>query len=108
MLTGRSLTNARLRALDPITRRRMSWRVLGEVVPARQRHGRVIGIERKRRAHRSLVRTLAHHAGVAAPAERKAERIEKNRFSGARLSGQHRQAGVEFEVQMLNNDDIAD
>ena len=51
---------------------------------------------------------LADQAAVGAGAEREAERIEQDRLAGAGLAGQHAEAGAEFEVEALDQHDVAD
>ena len=41
-------------------------------------------------------------------AEQEAERIEQDRLSRAGLAGQHREAGIELEVERFDDDEIAD
>ena len=50
---------------------------------------------------------MAHEARVAAAAERERERIEQDRFAGAGLAGQHREAGREIDVEPFDQDDVA-
>ena len=47
-------------------------------------------------------------AQLEAVAEQQAERIEQDRLAGAGLAGQHREAGVELEVERFDDDEIAD
>ena len=58
--------------------------------------------------HLPLRRSMTDKRGVAARAERERQRIEQNGFSGSRLTGQHRQAGGEINVQALDQNNIAD
>ena len=41
-------------------------------------------------------------------AEKERERVEQDRFAGAGLARQHREAGLELEIERLDNDEIAD
>ncbi len=50
----------------------------------------------------------AHDARIAARAERERERIDQDRFSGAGLAGKHRETLLEFEVERVDDDKIAD
>jgi hypothetical protein len=47
-------------------------------------------------------------AAVGARAQRQAERVEKDRLAGAGLAGENAEAGAEFEVEALDQDDVAD
>ena len=40
--------------------------------------------------------------------EQQGQRVEKNRFSGARFAGQHRKPVVEFDVERFDYDEVAD
>ena len=48
----------------------------------------------------------ADQAGVAARAERQAQRIEQDRLAGAGLAGQDSEPGLELELQSLDQHDI--
>ncbi len=47
-------------------------------------------------------------AAVAAPAKGERQTVEQDGFSGAGLTGQHGQAGLERQIKPFNQDDIAD
>ena len=83
-------------------------RILGQVVLARQRQRRVFGLKRERGGDRTSLGAPTHQSRVTAGAQRQAQCIEKNRFAGAGLAGQHAQALAEFEIQALNDDNISD
>jgi hypothetical protein len=52
--------------------------------------------------------TAADEAAVGAGAERESERVEKDRLAGPGLAGQNAEARPEFEVEALDQDDVAD
>ncbi len=56
----------------------------------------------------ALRRALPHQRRVAARAGRQRESIEQDRFAGAGLAGEHRQALAEFEIEPVDQNDIAD
>ena len=56
----------------------------------------------------ALCRAVAHQRSVAAGAKRQRQRVEQDGFSGAGFAGQHGKAGQEVDVQLLDQDDIAD
>ena len=55
-----------------------------------------------------LLDPMAHQAGVAARTKRQREGIEQDRFPGAGLAGEHREAGCELHVEAIDQDDVAD
>lgn len=59
------------------------------------------------RGHLSLLAAGAHERSVAASAKRQHERVEQNRFSGAGFAGERRQARPEFEIERVNQHDVA-
>ena len=52
--------------------------------------------------------TSADHRGIAAPAKRQRQCIEQDRLAGAGLAGEHGQAGGEIDVELVDDDDVAD
>jgi hypothetical protein len=46
-----------------------------------------------------LGRAFAHHAGVAAPAQRQLQRVDQDRFAGAGLAGEDGKAGWRIQVR---------
>ncbi len=56
----------------------------------------------------ALLGAVAHEAGIAAAAERERKGIEQDRLARAGLAGQHRQAPGEFDIEPLDQDDVAD
>src|SRR4029077_11615593 len=70
---------------------------------------RARGLETPRpRIGGALRRAVADQAGVAPGAKRQRKRIEKNRFPGAGLAGQNGKATVEFEIKLVDQNDVAD
>jgi hypothetical protein len=63
--------------------------------------------EREVGADVGLGRAFAHHAGVAAPAQRQLQRIDQDRLAGAGLAGEDREAG-ELEFDRVDDDEVAD
>ncbi len=55
-----------------------------------------------------LGRALAHHAGVAAPAQRQGQRVDQNRLAGAGLAGEDGKARRKFQFYRIDYDEIAD
>ena len=58
--------------------------------------------------HLALSLAVADEAAVAARAKRKRERVEKDRFAGAGLAGDDREAGGKFEIELVDQHHIAD
>ncbi len=50
---------------------------------------------------------VAHQPAVGAGAEREAERVEQDRLARPRLAGEHAEARAEFEIQALDQHDVA-
>ena len=73
-----------------------------------QREHRVAAGKRENRRHLALVRAAPHERGVAPSAKRERKSVEKDRFAGAGLAGQHGQALAEFEIELVDQDDVAD
>ena len=58
---------------------------------------------------RALLRAVAHaRPRAGARAGRQSQRIQKNRFAGARFAGQHVQAIREIERDILDENQVAD
>ena len=55
-----------------------------------------------------LLGALAHQRRIAARAEREREGIEQDRLAGAGLAGQHGKALGEIEIELVDQDDVAD
>ena len=54
-----------------------------------------------------LLGALAHQPGIAARAERKREGIEQDRLAGTGLAGEHRKSLGEIEIELVDQDDVA-
>ena len=67
----------------------------------------MIGRDIEHRGHLALVGAMAHKAAIAAAAECQRQRIKKNGFARTGLPGEDRKSGVEFEIELLDQDDIA-
>src|SRR5204862_6628964 len=52
-------------------------------------------------------RALAHHAGVAAAAERELQRIDEDRLAGTGFAGEHREAVGPLDLERTDDDEIA-
>jgi hypothetical protein len=59
-------------------------------------------------ADRRLALAAAHEAAVGAGAERQAQGVEEDRFSGAGFAGQDAEAGAEFQVERFDQHHVAD
>ncbi len=51
---------------------------------------------------------VAHQAGVAAPAQGQTQGVQNDRLARPRLARQHGQAGLDVEIQHVDQDDVAD
>ena len=80
----------------------------GDVVDGKDRARGMAGRHVETGGHLPLFGAMAHQGGVAARAERERERVEQDRFPGAGLAGQGREAGGEIDVEPIDQDDIAD
>src|SRR4029079_9270285 len=60
------------------------------------------------RGHRPGLFARADESGVRPRSERKSEGIEKDRLSRTRLASEHPEPGLEFELDMFDEHDIAD
>ena len=56
----------------------------------------------------ALLGAVAHEAGIAAAAERQRKGIEQDGFARAGFAGQHGKAPGEFDIEPLDQDDVAD
>ena len=56
----------------------------------------------------ALESAFAHQFGPPAPAQHESQRIEKYGFAGAGFAGQNVQAGLEADVQPVNDKHIPD
>jgi len=60
------------------------------------------------RGHLALWSTPPHQRGIATPADGKGERVEQNRFAGTGFPGQRRKTWAEFEIEFVDQNDVAD
>ena len=60
------------------------------------------------RRHRRAVHPAADQPGIRPCTERQSERIEQDRFARARFARQHAKPGMEFQVEALDEHDVAD
>ena len=58
--------------------------------------------------HLALARAAPHQRGIASAAKGERKSVEQDRFAGAGLAGEHGQAFAEFEIELVDQDDIAD
>ena len=74
-----------------------------------EQHARgMIGGDVEDGRHLPLRRAVPNQRGIAARAQRQRERIEQDGLAGTGLAGQHGEAGREVDIQLLDQDDIAD
>ena len=73
-----------------------------------QRPGRMVARHVEHRDDLALCRAMADQRSVAAGAKRQRQRVEQDGFSGAGFARQHGQARQEVDVQLLDQNDIAD
>ncbi len=62
----------------------------------------------ERRGHLPLAGAAPHQRGVASAADGEREGIEQDRLAGAGLAGKHGQALAEFEIEPVDQDNVAD
>ena len=82
--------------------------VVGQALLVEQRAHGMVGGDRELGADAGLPGAGAEQLQVGAAAEGQAERIQEDRFAGARLAGQHGEAGIDLEIQAVDEDDVAD
>ncbi len=82
--------------------------IVGNLVFAQQHPGRMVFGQRQHRHHLPAVRALAHQRRVAASTQRQGQRVEQDRFARAGFAGQHGQPRLEGEVQLIDQNDVAD
>src|SRR4029077_10645138 len=78
------------------------------VLCLRRDHCRVVLGKFESRTDLTLRRAVADQAAVTPGAKRQRKRIEKNRLAGAGLAGQNGKATVEFEIELVDQNDVAD
>src|SRR5690606_29913108 len=55
----------------------------------------------------SAIGAVAHERSIAASAERERERVEKDGLTGAGFAGEDGQPGIEGEIELIDQDDVA-
>jgi len=82
--------------------------VVGQTLFVEQRAHGMIGVNGELGADACLLGARAEQLGIGAAAEGEAERIQQDRLAGAGLAGQHGEAGIDLEIQAVDEDDVAD
>ncbi len=80
----------------------------GNAMFAQQRVGGMVQCRREHRDHRGLFRTLAHQSLLGARAECQAQAVQQDRLARAGLAGEDGEAGVELQIQALDQHHVAD
>ena len=80
---------------------------LDAVLGQQRKYGMALG-QLENRRDLALGLALAHQRGIASAADGEREGIEQDRFAGAGLPGERRQALAEFEIELVDQDDVAD
>ena len=80
---------------------------LQAVVGEEAQHG-MIGSQLEARGDLALARAAPHQRSIAAAADGEGEGVEQDRFSGAGLAGEHAKSGTEFEIELVDQNDVAD
>ena len=52
-------------------------------------------------------RAFAHHAGVAAAAERELQRVDQDGLAGTGFTGEHREAARQLDIERADDDEVA-
>jgi hypothetical protein len=68
----------------------------------------MIGGKLEGRGHLPLLGAAAHQGGVAPGAYGEREGIEQDGLAGAGLAGESRQPGAERQIELVDENDIAD
>jgi hypothetical protein len=80
---------------------------LQAVIGEEAQHG-MIGSQLETRGDLTLARTAPHQRSIAAAADGEGEGVKQDRFSGAGLAGEHAKSGTEFEIELVDQNDVAD
>jgi hypothetical protein len=80
---------------------------LQAIVGEEAQHG-MIGSQLETRGDLALARAAPHQRSITTAADGKGEGIEQDRFSGAGLAGEHAKSGTEFEIEPVDQNDVAD
>ena len=107
-LTLWSLTKARVRPSAICTRRRISSPSEGDVLRAPAHCAGWSGGRSNTAVTWPCAWPCAHQRAVAARAQRQRQRVEQDGFAGAGLAGQNRQPARKFEIQLIDQHDVAD
>ena len=84
-----------------------SWKTV-EVVRPQPRVDVGLPAEVERRADLGALGAHAHDAGIAASAENETERVDEDRLAGPRLAGEHAEAGRKVDLELVDEDEVAD
>ncbi len=81
-----------------------------DLEPALGDQGDQVGIvgSRKDGGRAGLFGAGADQAGLAAPAQRQTQGVQDDRLAGPRLAGQHGQAGLDVQIEHIDQDDVPD
>ena len=79
-----------------------------DIALARQRKRGMVFSQVEDRRHLSLRLSLAHESAIAPRAKRQGQSIEEDGLSGAGFAGENRQAACEFEIELVDQHDVAD
>jgi len=79
-----------------------------DAVLAKEREYGMRRIELEGRRHLALRRAAPHERHIAPRAESERQCVEQDRLAGAGFAGQHEQSLAEFEIELVDQDDIAD
>ena len=79
-----------------------------DAVGGQQRAYGVVPVQVENGRHLTLACTAPHQRGIASASKRKRKGVEQNRFSCAGFPGEHGQALAEFEIEFVDQDDVAD
>ncbi len=81
--------------------------VVGEALLVEQCAHGMVGDNRELGADAGLPGARAEQLQIGAAAEGEAEGIQQDRLAGAGLAGQHGEAGIDLEIQAVDEDDVA-
>ncbi len=82
--------------------------VAGEVVFPKVSRQRRNAVRREFGAHFGFIPAFAHQPGLSALAQHGSQRIDEDRFACAGFACQHGESGLEFQVEPVDDDKIAD
>ncbi len=69
---------------------------------------RVVRPKLERRADLAKLGAMAHEARLSLSSERQRKSVQQDGFAGARLAGQNGQPAVKLEVELVDQDNVAD